>query len=32
MDSGRINAMGWNPKISLEQGIASTYAEVVPRL
>jgi GDP-L-fucose synthase len=32
MDSGRINAMGWNPKISLEQGIASTYAEVAPRL
>lgn len=32
MDSGRINAMGWKPKISLEQGIASTYAEVAPRL
>lgn len=32
MDSGRINSMGWKPKISLEQGIATTYAEVAPSL
>lgn len=32
MDSGRINAMGWKPKISLESGISSTYAEIAPSL
>ncbi len=32
MDSGRINAMGWNPKISLESGISTTYAEIAPSL
>jgi GDP-L-fucose synthase len=26
MDSGRILAMGWKPEISLERGIAQTYA------
>lgn len=25
MDSARINALGWNPKIGLEAGITSTY-------
>ena len=25
MSSGRLNAMGWSPHISLEQGIADTY-------
>jgi GDP-L-fucose synthase len=25
MDSSRLRAMGWNPKISLEQGVGSTY-------
>ncbi len=28
MDSSRINAMGWMPQISLEAGIAATYAEI----
>ena len=32
MDSGRINAMGWKPQISLEAGIAATYAEITPVL
>jgi GDP-L-fucose synthase len=26
MDSGRINALGWRPSMSLEQGITETYA------
>jgi GDP-L-fucose synthase len=30
MDSSRINAMGWSPQITLEAGIASTYAEIAP--
>jgi GDP-L-fucose synthase len=25
MDSAKLNAMGWSPKIDLEQGIAATY-------
>jgi GDP-L-fucose synthase len=28
MDSSRIQAMGWSPEISLEAGIASTYAGI----
>lgn len=32
MDSSRINAMGWKPQISLEAGIAATYAEIAPTL
>lgn len=26
MDSGRLTAMGWQPKVSLEEGIRATYA------
>lgn len=32
MDSGRINAMGWSPQITLEAGIAATYADIAPVL
>jgi GDP-L-fucose synthase len=32
MDSSRINAMGWKPQITLEAGIAATYAEIAPML
>jgi GDP-L-fucose synthase len=32
MDSGRINAMGWKPKIDLERGIAETYNHVKHQL
>jgi GDP-L-fucose synthase len=32
MDSSRINSMGWSPQITLEAGIASTYAEIAPML
>ncbi|GAB4379197.1 MAG: GDP-L-fucose synthase [Salibacteraceae bacterium] len=28
MDSGRLLALGWKPKIGLEEGIASVYADV----
>jgi GDP-L-fucose synthase len=26
LDTSRINALGWQPKISLREGVASTYA------
>lgn len=26
MDAGRLRALGWQPKISLEEGLASAYA------
>ena len=32
MDSSRIQAMGWSPEISLEAGIASTYAGIKDQL
>lgn len=32
MDSSRINSMGWKPQISLEVGIAATYAEIATTL
>ena len=28
MDSSRLHALGWNPEISLEAGIARTYQEL----
>lgn len=27
MDSGRLNQLGWNPKVSLEQGLSVSYKE-----
>ena len=27
MDSGRLNRLGWNPKVSLEQGLSVAYQE-----
>ncbi len=32
MDSGRLFAMGWRPRISLEEGLRSTYADFLERL
>jgi len=32
MDSSRINAMGWQPSISLEEGIKATYLEYLKTL
>jgi GDP-L-fucose synthase len=32
LDSSRIRALGWTPKIELRDGLASTYREVASRL
>jgi GDP-L-fucose synthase len=32
LDSSRINALGWGPKVTLEQGLASTYEWYVANL
>ena len=29
MDSTRLNALGWQPSITLEQGLAGAYADFV---
>lgn len=31
MDSSRINALGWTPKISLKEGISRAYADFIAR-
>jgi len=31
MDSGRLNAMGWQPRVSLEEGIARAYDDFLAR-
>ncbi|MBC8206026.1 MAG: GDP-L-fucose synthase [Kiritimatiellales bacterium] len=31
MDSSRINALGWTPKVSLKEGIAKAYADFLTR-
>jgi GDP-L-fucose synthase len=32
MDSSRINALGWKPKVALREGIARAYADFLSRL
>ena len=27
LDSGRLNALGWEPKVSLQQGLVKAYAD-----
>ena len=32
MDSSRINALGWTPKVDLRAGIAKAYADYLTRM
>jgi GDP-L-fucose synthase len=31
MDSGKLNAMGWAPRVGLEEGIARSYKDFLAR-